>query len=206
VLPETREASDHPESFEFGNPFFQENGAMKRTFIVVVGTLVLFQLVLAQAPPRAPKPGPEHKRMAYFAGNWTVEGEMKASPFGPGGKFTGADHNEMLGGFFLVLHSQGKGPMGDMKSLAVMGYDRDNKAYFYNEYASAGHMESAKGSITGDTWTWNSEEKMGAKIVKSRFTLKELSPSSYSMQWETQDGTSWSTLMEGKATKITKAK
>ena len=138
---------------------------MKRTFIVVVGTLVLFQLVLAQAPPRAPKPGPEHKRMAYFAGNWTVEGEMKASPFGPGGKFTGADHNEMLGGFFLVLHSQGKGPMGDMKSLAVMGYDRDNKAYFYNEYASAGHMESAKGSITGDTWTWNSEEKMGAKIV-----------------------------------------
>ena len=59
---------------------------MKRTFIVVVGTLVLFQLVLAQAPPRAPKPGPEHKRMAYFAGNWTVEGEMKASPFGPGGR------------------------------------------------------------------------------------------------------------------------
>ena len=47
---------------------------------------------------------------------------------------------------------------------------------------------------------------MGAKIVKSRFTLKELSPSSYSMQWETQDGTSWSTLMEGKATKVTKAK
>jgi len=96
--------------------------------------------------------------------------------------------------------------MGDMKSLAVMGYDRDNKAYFYNAYDSMGHMESAKGSVTGDTWAWNSEEKMGGKIIKSRFTVKELAPTSYSMKWETQDGTSWSTLMEGKATKVTKAK
>ena len=43
--------------------------------LVVVGRFT----VLAQ-PPAAPKPTPEHQKLAFFVGTWTNEGEMKASP------------------------------------------------------------------------------------------------------------------------------
>ena len=66
--------------------------------LVVVGHLA----VLAQAPP-APKPGPEHQKLAYFVGTWTNEGEMKPSPMGPGGKITGKDTCEWFEGGFSVI-------------------------------------------------------------------------------------------------------
>src|SRR5436305_785337 len=36
-------------------------------------------LLLAQAPPAPPKPGPEHKKLENFVGKWTLEGEIKAN-------------------------------------------------------------------------------------------------------------------------------
>jgi len=47
------------------------------------------------------------------------------------------------------------------------------------------------------------EAKMGGKMVKSRYSIKELSPTSYTFKWETQgeDG-AWQTVMEGKSTKV----
>ena len=43
---------------------------------------------------------------------------------------------------------------------------------------------------------------MGGKPMKSRYTIKQLSPTAYSFKWEMQgDAGTWSTLMEGKSTK-----
>lgn len=40
------------------------------------------------------------------------------------------------------------------------------------------------------------------KLVKSRYTMKQLSPMSYTFKWEMQgESGTWSTLMEGKSTK-----
>lgn len=83
----------------------------------------------AQAPAGPPKPGPEHKKLQYFAGKWTMQGELKASPFGPGGKTTATDNCEWFaGGFHLVCKSDGKGPTGEMKGLAVLGYNPHEKS------------------------------------------------------------------------------
>src|SRR5574340_1813741 len=89
----------------------------------VTTALLLFVLLAAvlawgQAPPAMPKAGPEHQRMAYFAGTWHDEGTMKASPMGPGGKMTTTQNNQMLGDFFLTMHTDGTGPMGPMKETA----------------------------------------------------------------------------------------
>ena len=60
----------------------------------------------------------------------------------------------------------------------------------------------SRGSVQGDTWVYTDESKMGGKLVKSRYTMKVLSPTSYTYKWEMQgDGGAWSTLMEGKSTK-----
>ena len=70
--------------------------------------LVVIGLAMAQAPAGSPKPGPEHQKMAYFAGKWSAEGEMKPSTFGPGGKFTYTQNcNWFNGNFALVCHSDG---------------------------------------------------------------------------------------------------
>ncbi len=177
---------------------------MKRTLAVACVVLFVFAgLIFAQAPPQMPKAGPEQKRLGYFVGKWTTQGDAKESPFGPAGKFTSTDRNEWFpGGFFVVLHSNGKSPMGAVNELAVMGYNAEEKVYTYDGFDNFGFHETSKGTVQGDTWTWTSETKMGGKLMKNRFTIKELSSTSYSFKFETStDGGAWSTIVEGKSTK-----
>jgi len=176
---------------------------MKWVFAVIaVAVFVLPLMVQAQAPPM-PKPGPELKKLDYFAGTWKTEGDIKPSPYGPGGKFTETDHNEwMPGGFFLVTHSEGTYVQGESKGLAVMGYKTEDKVYTYHEFDSTGEAISATGTVQGDTWTWLSEDKMGGKVMKGRYTVNVVSPTSYTFKYEmASDSGEWNTIMDGKATK-----
>jgi len=159
----------------------------------------------AQTPQASPKPGPEHKRLGYFVGKWTTEGEMKASPMGPAGKITGSDTCEWFeGGFSVVCHSDGKTPMGAMKSIGIMGYSTEEKVYtYYGVDSSPMAMASvAKGTIQGNTWTYNDEGTMGGQKMKMRVTLVEQSPTAYTFKMEMAgaDG-KWMPLMESTATK-----
>src|SRR5687767_11652293 len=111
---------------------------MKRMGIVVAVFSMSVGVLLAQKP-EIPKPGPEHQRLGAFVGNWTFEGEMKPGPMGPGGKMTGTDRIQWLpGNFFLERRFEGKGPMGEMKGLEILGYDTAKKAYHYNFFDSMG--------------------------------------------------------------------
>ncbi len=57
--------------------------------------------------------------------------------------------------------------------------------------------------MQGDTWTWTGESKMNGKMTKGRFTLKEVSPTSYTYKFDvSSDGGGWTNIMEGKATKM----
>jgi hypothetical protein len=59
-----------------------------------------------------------------------------------------------------------------------------------------------KGTVQGNTWTFNDESKMGGKMVKGRYIIREASPTSYTFAWESMgDDGSWKTIMEGKSTK-----
>jgi hypothetical protein len=178
---------------------------MKSTSILTCLAL-FFSVALASAQePQAPKPAPELARLNYFSGNWTAEGDLKPSPWGPGGKFTSKDRNDwMAGKFFLLSHSSFSGAMGSGTEVAVMGYKPDDKVYTYDSYNSMGEADHSTGTVSGDTWTWIGDQKVGGQTFKGRFTMKELTPTSYSYTYETQPaGGQWSTIMEGKATKVT---
>jgi hypothetical protein len=177
---------------------------MRRVMTAVFAAVcVLTGAALAQQESKMPMPGPEHKRLAYFVGTWTSEGEMKPGPYGPGGKFTSTDKNEWFpGDFFVVMHSSSSGSMGQMHELAVMGYNAEDKQYTYDGYSSMGEHEVFTGTLAGDTWTWLGESKMGGKMIKGRYSIKELSPTSFDFKYEySLDGTTWTNAMEGKATK-----
>jgi Protein of unknown function (DUF1579) len=174
---------------------------MKTIAMISAAWLVLAAAALAQM--EAPKPGPEHKKLDVFAGSWTLDGDMKPGPMGPGGKMTESEKCEwMEGNFYLVCRSDFKSSMGNGSGISVMGYSTDDKAYTYREFNSWGEFDDSRGSQDGDTWTWTSDEKMAGTTYKGRFTMKIISATSYNFSFEmSQDGTKWTTVMDGKATK-----
>lgn len=167
--------------------------------VLLLSTLLAF----AQNPPEMPKVGAEQKNLGYFVGNWKLSGDLKAGPMGPGGKFTGSEHNEWLaGGFYLVSHSQGTSAMGHEIGLAIFGYDSQKKVYTYDAYNNMGEAEHATGTFDGKVWTWSSELAMAGKTMKTHFILTEGTPTSYTYKFETsEDGSNWTTMMDGTGAK-----
>jgi hypothetical protein len=180
---------------------------MKRPLTLIAAFTLLSaapELAVAQAQ-QAPKPGPEHKRLGYFVGKWNAEGEMKPGPMGPGGKMKSSDTCEWFEGQYSVIcRYEGSGPMGPSKGIGILGYNTEEKVYtYYGVDNSNMTMASVpKGTVRGDTWTYTDEGTMGGKKVKSRVTIKELSPTEYTFRMEMQgpDG-KWAPMMESKNTK-----
>lgn len=176
---------------------------MKRATTTLVFLTLLLAAVSALCQMEMPKPAPELKKLDYFAGSWTMDGDMKPGPMGPGGKMSGTERNKWMdGAYFLVCDSAFKSAMGNFTGVAYMGYNSDDKVYTYDAFNTAGEAEHAKGTVDGDNWTWTADEKMGGQTMKGRYSMKILSPTSYSFKYEmSPDGTNWNTMMEGKATK-----
>ena len=176
---------------------------MKRILVALFKLWVLLAVVSLHAQ-MSPPPAPELKKLDFLAGDWTATGTVDTSPGMPGGKYSSSSHCEwMQGNYFLVSNGDFDIPgMGKGKEIAIFGYDPDRKVYTYTAFNSVGQAETATGTVDGDTWTWLSDEHFGALTMKGRFTMKILSPTSYSTKFEiSPDGTSWNTGMEGKAIK-----
>jgi len=173
---------------------------MKRAEMILAAALIVTAAAMAQTA--APKPGPELRKLDVFVGTWTLDGNMKASSMGPAGTMNESEKCEwMEGGFYLVCHSDFKSSMGNGVGLSVMGYSAEDKAYTYREFSSTGEFVDSRGALDGDTWTWTNEDKMGGMSMKGRFTI-HMTAASYTFVFDmSQDGTKWSSMMEGKASK-----
>jgi hypothetical protein len=156
-------------------------------------------LLLAQAPPAPPKPGPEHKKLEYFLGKWTVESEIKANEFVRAGKSVSTETCTLgPGGFYVESLSQGQLPT----RLAIIAYDSHAKVYTSYYANSAGMVGAGTGTVNGNTWTWMVEDKYAGIAIKGRTTITVLSPTQYTSKYEMADGKGGYTIIsEGKATK-----
>jgi Protein of unknown function (DUF1579) len=182
---------------------------MRRHFALLLAcaaSITFLQPGVGAQAPQPPKPGPEHQRLAYFVGNWTSEGELRPGPFGPGGKMSSTDTCEWFEGRFAVIcRGEGKSPMGPIRNLGILSYSPEEKVYAYYGVDNSGMIMStvAKGTVQGDTWTYTDESLMGGKKVKSRVTLKEVSPTSYTFTMDMMgDDGKWVSMMESKQTKV----
>jgi hypothetical protein len=122
-------------------------------FLVPVALVLFVSLLMAQAEPQTPKPGPEYQRLHYFVGNWRIEWETLPGPMtGAGGKVTVTDHNDMLGDFFVVFHRKGRGPTGSGNEIGILGYHPTQKVYTYETFDNDGGVGRATATVSGDTW------------------------------------------------------
>ena len=167
-------------------------------------TLTAGIAVLAQAPAGLPQPGAENKKLAAFVGAWKDEAEMKAGPFGPGGKMSMTETCDWFtNGFSVVCHTDTTGFMGDIKTLTLLNYNTGEKIYTFYELNSFGHTNLAKATLDGDTWTLNSEENMGGKVIRTRTTLKLPTADTAVMMTDLSvDGGAWTPFMELKGTRV----
>jgi Protein of unknown function (DUF1579) len=182
---------------------------MPRHRNIVLGlamTLVSGIAVVAQQPV-TPQPSPAHKKLAAFVGTWKDEAEIKPGPLGPGGKMSLTETcNWFTGGFSIVCYSETTGVMGDLKALAVFSYDPEEKVYRLYEFNSVGRSGAAKGTVDGDTWTFDGESKMGDKLIKTRSTIRILSPDSAVMKSEvSMEGGPMTLLMDLKGSRVKQA-
>jgi hypothetical protein len=170
-----------------------------RSSVAVVLICGFTSLLLAQAPPAPPMPGPEHKKLEYFVGKWTGEGEIKANEFVPAGKSVGTETATLgPGGFYVETRSDS--PSGTR--LAIVGYDSQAKVYTSYYANSVGLVGVGTGTVNGNTWTWMVEDKYAGISVKGRTTITILSPTQYTTKYEMADGKGgYTTIVEGKATK-----
>jgi hypothetical protein len=172
---------------------------------ILLSTVVLFT-ASAWTQMAPPKPGPELKKLDYFLGTWTTDGTVAQGPWGAGGKFTMSETAEWtLANFYIEGQGDFKMPAevgGEGKGISFMGYDSNENVYTRDEFNNQGMHETSKGTVSGDTWTWNSSQVYGGQDVKQKMTIKVVSPTSYTMKFEISiDGTNWMTFMEGKAAK-----
>ena len=178
---------------------------MRSTLTTLFGIALLGSGLVAQQPSQAPKPGAEQKRIGYFAGDWTFEGEAKPSPLGPAGKITTTEScGWYAGGFHLVCRTKGTGPMGASTSQSTMSYDAGRKAYTYHSINSMGSVIFVRGQVSGKVWTWADEMTVDGKTVRIRATVTEESPTAYSFKLEAGDGGTMAVVEEGRATKVKK--
>jgi hypothetical protein len=173
---------------------------MHRIVTPLLGVSLLAAPALAQEPM---KPGPEHARLGYFAGTWQFEGEAKASPMGPAGKLSGTDTCEWFaGGFHLVCRGDGTGPRGANTGESIWGYDGMQQRYTYFGHNSLGDGFYVLGTAAGKVWTWTTEFPVEGGKVQARVTLTEESPTAYTYRFEmSPDGTNWTVVEDGRATK-----
>jgi hypothetical protein len=84
-----------------------------------------------------------------------------------------------------------------------MGYNVEDKVYTYNVYNSLGEHQLAVGHLNGNTWTWDSAEKLNGVTVKGRYMVVETGPDTFTFKSEVADPKGgWATVMEGKAQRV----
>ena len=167
--------------------------------IDTVALAFALSLLAADAPAQtpAPKPGPEHARLASLAGRWTIAGESQ------GARFTRTEScGWFAGGFHLICHSEAAGPAGTVEGQSIIGYDPDDKTYTFYFISSTGTALLMRGAVTGPVWTWNGELRVGGELMKARTTITDESPTAYTFKLEGSFGTGpWMLLEEGRGTK-----
>jgi len=178
---------------------------MRSMLTAVLGVALFTSALVAQQPSQPPKPGPEQKRIGYFAGDWTFQGEAKQSPMGPAGKISSTEScSWFAGGFHLVCRTKGTGPAGPGTSQSTLSYDAGRKAYTYHSISSMGSMVFVRGQVDGKVWTWTDDMTIEGKTMKIRATVTEESPTAYSFKLEAGDGAAMAVIEEGRATKVKK--
>ncbi|MHC1767250.1 MAG: DUF1579 family protein [Verrucomicrobiia bacterium] len=180
---------------------------MKRR-LALITAVGIFTAAVVLANDKPPQPGPEHKKLGIWVGEWTYEFTAQPSPFGPGGKFVGKQTAQpILSGFFVEFNGEEKGPHGTLQWREIDGYDAPNQCYRWNWFGNDGTVFNATYTIDGNTVPFSGTNIIKGKPYPCRGTIifnPDFSTSVQKMEMNI-DGKTWTPFWEGRYVK-TKAR
>lgn len=147
----------------------------------------------------APRPGPQHARLAPFVGRWQTAGRVLADASSPEMEIAGTDSYEWLPGGFFLLHRVDVRIGGErVQALEVMGWDAGRQVYVARSYDDRGNEEVMHGTLRDGTWTLLGDA--------SRFTggFGE-GGGTLAGRWERREGDRWLPWMEVRLRKASQA-
>jgi hypothetical protein len=173
-----------------------------RAVVVLVAVVVPF---LAVAEGAVPKPGPEHRKLSKFIGNWTGEASCVDSPLGPAEKWSAKIKAEAFGGDAAVVrHADQKGSLtGDVAQLEVLTYDGAAKGYTWYWVDSTGSYTSlAKMTLSDEGMKARWSAVAGGKTYRLRGAWKwQGTDKLVGVVEYSEDGKSWKPLCTGTETR-----
>jgi hypothetical protein len=168
---------------------------MRRMTAMALVALVAPWLAFAEeAAFQAPKPGPEHAKLAGFVGSWTTEGECTKNPFGPAETWTAKVKADWYPGKFAVVRNvEGKGSIsGASVGLDVIAYDAMEKTHTWYGIDSMGFTALGKTSIDGAKLQAIWKAKLGGKAYTIRGSGSGLGTDRFTFVMEySTDGKAW---------------
>ena len=140
---------------------------MKRTGFVGVGLTLLFLAADTRAQAPAPTPGPEHKKLEAFVGNWTFEGSGRDDSVSPEHKIVWTiEARWILGGFFVEFNHIWKARGEELRTLEIVGYDTDKKGYTSHVFLPRGTVEACDVVFKDRTYVISGTSIRDGKEVK----------------------------------------
>jgi ketosteroid isomerase-like protein len=179
-----------------------------KTLIILIAAAGLAGLAFGQQPNRPPTPGPEHKKLDIWVGDWTYETVVQASPLGPAGKYVGKNTTRpILAGLFVEFRGEDKGPTGTTQWTETDGYDPLSQRYIWKGFASDGSFNDVSYTIEGTKVTHSGTVCTGGKTYRIRGTIVFAADflSNVEQREISTDGKTWMPLWECRAAKITPA-
>jgi len=180
-----------------------------KLLLAIVTLALALSLPPLRAGDAAPQPGPQHNKLAVFAGKWKGEISTSETPFGPAGKATDAYEGRLVhGGFHVEIRGKGRGPEGPYSWTEIYYFDPVKKRYGNFYYDGNGEAGVAEGNTDGNTWTFTWDQPAKNKTYKGK-SMITFAPDGRSSTYEwtySEDGTTWKPWLTGKAKRVGKAK
>ena len=121
------------------------------------------------------------ERLGFFVARWSVLNEIMPSPSGGGTTYPGWVECRWFDSHAAIV-CEGKDTIdgNETASLSIVGYSPAEKRYTYYNVSSDGPMTVVpQGTINHDTWTYNYDDRVSKRSVKTRVRIVEASTTSY---------------------------
>ena len=144
---------------------------MKQT-IAAFAFLTLVSALSSRAQTETPRPGPEHKKLNVWVGDWTYEKEIQATPLGPAGKSSGRMSGKpIFDGFFVQVSGERTGATGTFSWFEIWAYDAIQKKYIWTGYGNDGDVNSGTCIFDGRIMNYSGTVLLGEKQYGIRGTV-----------------------------------
>lgn len=148
---------------------------------------VVFGLSTASAQAEQQAPDDPHSKLAFFEGQWTVEGQEST-------------YKEVCEWFpnrrFLICKAEDREGATPAWTMSIFGHSTEKSAYTHTLFGGSGMIRTIHGWLNGSTWTFTGETQAGGETKRTQITIKPTKKGFVFRQDASVNGAPWKKAAE----------